>query len=191
MATTSDQSGASTASDQPGAEGNAPDLDAIVQRAVAAALEQTDKRFQGFQSLMDKKLEGISREFKTAGLSPEQQAQLEEETEAEETERMRRELELYRMREQFPRGADRLLAIFRSSSLEDQLAILESLEDPKAAAQAAETLEGETPSQGDETPVPEVDRNSPSRPLKQGARSAVASGEMNDEIANAILGIDG
>lgn len=179
---TDDQSAdAILASDQPD-DGTTPDLEAIVQRAVAAALEQTDKRFQGFQSLMDKKLSDMSREFKTAGLSPEQQAQLAEEAEADEVQAMRRELDLHRMRDKFPKGVERLMKLAGATSLEDQLTLMESLVDAQVAAQEAEAVIDDGG-----TPVPEVDRNSPARPVTQGARSAVESGEMNDEIADAIL----
>jgi hypothetical protein len=189
MATLDDQStDGTTASDQPGDPAANVDLAGIVQQAVKAALAEQDARFQGFQSLMDKKLASLSKEFKTARLSPEEQAQLEAESEEEDLDLMRRELELHRMRDKFPRGVQRLLALTGAESLEDQLALMESLEDPQAAAQAAEAI---ATAEANETPVPEVDPNNPARPLKAGFSSSVTGGEMTDEMADAILGAAG
>lgn len=185
MATIDDQSEeGTTASGQPGGDAT-PDLASIVQKAVTAALAQTDERFSGFQSLIDKKFERLSKEFKTARLSPEEQAQLAEEGEEDDVEQMKRELELHRMRDKYPRGVARLLALSSSESLEDQLAFAEALEDPKVAAQVEEAV---ADAAGDNAPVPEVDPNNPSRPLKSGAQSATASGKVDsDEVADAIL----
>jgi hypothetical protein len=133
---------------------------------------------------VDKKFAALSKEFKTARLSPEEQEQLEEESNEEDVDLMRRRLELYEMQEQFPRGVARMLKLSGAESLEDQLALMESLEDPQAAAQAAEAI---ATGEGTES-VPEVDPNNPSRPLKPGYASSIASGEMTDEIADAILG---
>lgn len=188
MATTDDQSGASTASDQPGAtNGATPDLEDLVTRVAAAVTSQFDQRFQGFQSVQDKKLSALSREFKTARLSPEEQAQLDEETNDDELARLRLENQIYRSREQFPRGADLLSKLTQAESIEDQLAIIEAF----ASAAAPQAEAPEAPVADGEVLVPEVDRNSPGRPVKQGARSAIESGEMNEEIADAILGIAG
>lgn len=175
-----------TASDQPGSNGSGFDLEALVTRVAAAVEAQTEKRFQGFQSVIDKKLGKLSDQFKTAGLSPEQQAQLEDESENDDVEQMRRELELHRMRDKYPRGVERLLRLSSSESLEDQLAFAEALEDPKVAAQVEEAIA--EAADGAETPVPEVDRNNPSRPVKAGAQSSITSGVVdNDETADAIL----
>lgn len=174
----------SAASDQPGGSSQV-DIAGIVQQAVASALAEQDKRFQGFQSLVDKKLNQLSNQFKTVGLSPEEREQLAEEGDEDDVDLMRRELELHRMRDQFPRGVARLLALSGAESLEDQLALMEALEDPQAAAQAAEAI---AQSEATQTPVPEVDPNNPSRPLTAGAQSALASGKVtSEEEADAIL----
>lgn len=189
MADPNDQSvEGTTASDQPGGNANAPDLDAVVQKAVAAALEQTDKRFQGFQSLIDRKLSDVTRQFKTAGLSPEEQEQLE----ADDNEALRRELEIYRMREQFPQGADVLLKIAKAETLDDQLSLIEQalsagkLSQGEATQAAQAVVEQDAQTGGNEAPVPEVDRNNPQRELTPGLQSAMA-GEMTEEKADAVL----
>lgn len=185
MATTDDQSvDGTTASDQPGGSAQTPDLDTIVQRAVAAALEQTDKRFQGFQSLVDKKLQALSNQFKTVGLSPEEREQLEAEEGEDEITTLRRKVELYENRERFPKGADLMARLMEAESLDDQLALIEQAFGPEAASQVAESVAEEST---DETPVPEVDRNSPMRPLKAGGQSALSADEMSEEVADALL----
>jgi multidrug efflux pump subunit AcrB len=176
------------ASDQPAAPSTSPSLEEIVKAAVAELAPHLDKRFEGFQSLVDKKFGKLASEFQTARLSPEEQEQLAAESEDEEIEAMRRELELLRMKDQFPRGVARLMALSQSTSLEDQLALMEALEDPQAAAQEAQA---QAEAEGDPTPVPEVDRNNPQRPLKAGLEAALAQGEMTDDIADAILGAAG
>lgn len=192
MADPNDQSGAgTTASDQPGGNGSSPDIEAIVTRAVAAALGEQDKRFQGFQSLIDRKFKDISRQFKTAGLSPEEREQLEADGGDDELNELRREVEILRSRERFPRGADLMTKLADAESLEDQLALIEEAFNAGAitGAQAAQAADAAVSSDagGDETPVPEVDRNSPARSLRAGLQSSLQAGEMNDEIADALL----
>ena len=182
----------SAASDQPSTGAETPDLEAIVTSAVTAALEATDKRFRGFQSTIDKKLGELQDQFKTAALTPEQRVQLEEEEEAEMTQAERRELEIYRQREKFPKGVEVLTKLLRMGSLEEQLEFVEGLTPAQAQqvqaalAEGAEGTEPAVPVAG-EQPVPEVDRNNPARPVKPGLGAAVDGGDMSDELADAIF----
>lgn len=193
MADPNDQSGAgTTASDQPGGNSSSPDIEAIVTRAVAAALGEQDKRFQGFQSLIDRKFRDMSRQFKTAGLSPEEREQLGEEEEGDELDMLRREVEILRSRDRFPRGADLLTKLSEAETLEDQLSLIEQAFNAGEittgeAAQAAQAAVAQEAASTDTTPVPEVDRNSPGRELKPGLASALSSGGMTDEVADALL----
>ncbi len=168
------------ASDQPVGNGQATDLDEIVRRAVAASMESVDKRFQGFQSLMDRKLGDVQRQFKTAGLSPEEQEQLDAQDRETEVEMLRRKVELYERQKDYPVGASILAQLTQAESLEDQLSILEQALAARAA-QAPVTPNADVP-------VPEVDRNNPARAMKPGVRTALETGVVDsDEVADAIL----
>lgn len=163
----------------------APDLDAIVQRIVG----ETDKRFQGFQSMMDRKLGDVTRQFesklKTVGLSQEEREQLDSETEAQETQRLKQEIALLRLRKDKPDAVDFFMEVMGAESLEDQLAVIEQKLGAKAAAQVADQVANAP----DGTPqAPEIDRNSPSRTKSAGMSSALEGGaDMTDELAQTIL----
>lgn len=177
------------ASDQPAATAETPDLEAIVTRVAATITGQLDKRFQGFQSQIDKKLGTMTREFQAAGLSPEQREQLDESDREAETAALRRKVELYELAGQYPRGVELMSALMGDDvpDLEAQLALIEQKFGAGAAAQVAEAAAGQEPASGAQTPVPEVDRNNPSRELQHGAQSAITADEMTDEAADAIL----
>lgn len=187
---TPDQSSAGTgASDQPAGNAQGLDLEQIVSKVVAAVTAQTDTRMQGFQSLIDRKFSTLERQFKTAGLSPEEQEQLAEQDKDSRIAELERELALAQSRDRFPKGADLLSKLRGAESLEDQLALIEAAFQAGqiSEGQAAQAAQAAANSAGGETPVPEVDRNSPAREIPQGVRSAIDSGEMNDEMADAIL----
>lgn len=168
----------------PVAQAQTPDLDAIVQRFA----EMTDKRFQGFQSMIDRKFGEVSRNFetklKTVGLSPEEREQLESDSADEEIQRIRQENTLLKLRKDKPDAVDFFMEVMSAESLEDQLAIIESKLGAQAAAQVAESVAEAT-----EKPAatPEVDRNNPPRSKELGLPSALAGAEMTDELAETIL----
>ena len=180
-----DQSGDTTgASDQPAGSAS-PDLEAIVTKVAAALGQSIDQRFQGFQSTIDKKLGTFQRELQAASLSPEEREQFDAQTSEEKMAELQRKVDLYEQRDRYPRGADLLAKLFEADSLDAQLALIESSLGSEAAAQVAETVAAQA--DGNVTPVPEVDRNNPGRPIQAGAQSALTSDEMNDAAADAIL----
>lgn len=139
-----------------------------------------DKRFSGFQSLMDQKLGTFSaelEELKTANLTPEEQEQLDTRKRLEETERLRRENALLKLRKQYPDEVDFLEQFFGAQSLEEQVLATASFRNPKAAA--AESDEDEEPE-----PTP-VEANNPRRKTK--ASPADTGQAMSNEIADQIL----
>jgi hypothetical protein len=84
------------------------------------------------------------------------------------------ELQLFRLSEQYPAGSKLMRALVQLNAREGS-----TLEDQLAAAEAFAT--------GREIPVAEVDMNNPRRELKPGFASSVAGGDMNEEMADAIL----
>lgn len=187
---TTDQSGNDDgASDQPAETSQAPDLEAIVTRVAAALDGKLDKRFQGFQSVIDKKIGTLQRELQAASLSPEEREQFDAQTTEAETDALRRQVALFELAEQFPKAAPLMRQIMSADSLDAQLALIEQSFGAGAAAQAAQAAaSAEAPASPAETVVPEVDRNNPSRTVEQGLASALSADEMTDAAADAILG---
>lgn len=189
-----DQSDETTgASDTPPASAGT-DIEAILTRALSAQAEETDKRFKGFQSLVDRKLDGLSRsmadQLKAAGLSPEQQEQLEEATTAKELEELRRYKAMQERRKEHPEAVDFFQEVMSLDSFEDQLAFIESRLG-KAVAQEVEDAVEDAQSEAAEAVAP-VNANRPARAAKpMGVAAALGSGEMSDEAADAILAAAG
>lgn len=162
------------------ASSNAVDLDAVM----AALGKKIDERFSGFQSLIDKKVSPLAsqlEELKTAGMSPEEREQLEEEAAKSRVSALERENQLLKLRTSEPDAVDFLMALESAESFEDQLALVKSKFGAGAAAQveaAVEAAEGET--------TPAVDPNNPARPSQQGIVAGL-SGEMNEQIADALM----
>ena len=160
--------------DQP--EGNAPDLSALITELNAGF----DKRFQGFQSLLDKRTAEFQCELvslRTADLTPEQREEDQSRKATERIARLERENELLNMRKQFPEEVDLLTDFFKKSSLQEQLDLL-------AAFRKAEA-EGATPTEGpDDQPTP-VDKNNPAR--KPTTSLAEMAGNMTKELADRVL----
>lgn len=164
--------------DQPEApaEAGTTDLSAIQ----TALMAEFDKRFQGFQGLLDRRTSEFQRtleELKTADLSPEEQVQFQSSKEREKIARLERENELLKMRKQFPEEVDLLEDFFKKSSLEDQLALLSSFRKAQAATEAPVV-------DSEEQPTP-VDKNNPAR--RQTVSMADMAGEMTQELADKVL----
>lgn len=164
--------------DQPEATSEAANLDlSAIQTAIMAEL---DKRFQGFQGLLDRRTSEFQKELeelKTADLSPEEQAQFQSSKEKERIARLERENELLKMRRNFPEEVDLLEDFFTKSSLEDQLMLLASFRKAQAAS--------ETPAEDDEEQPTPVDKNNPAR--RQQISMADMAGEMTSELADKVL----
>lgn len=167
-----------------------PDIETIVAKFVAAQNVETDKRFKGFQSLIDRKLGTLTQEFdaklKTV-LSPEEQAQLDQSSEAQELAELRQYKQVMEFRKEHPEAVDFFMEAMSQGSFEDQIAYIES-KLGKAATQdlVDEAAADAMVSEGG--PAPVVDANNPSRPSSRlGVAAALAQGEMNDAKADAIL----
>jgi hypothetical protein len=156
----------------------APDLSEITNALKA----EFDSRFQGFQSLLDRRTSEWQRELeslKTADLSPEEQEQHVKRQEAQRITKLERENQLLRMRKQFPEEVDLLESFFEADSLETQLDILSKFRKAQAEAEA----------QGADTtgqPTPVDKNNPPSR--KQELSLADMEEQMTSELAEKILG---
>ena len=167
-----------TPTDQPEGEPKAPDQD--LSSVQAALMAEFDKRFQGFQGLLDRRTSEFQtalEELKTADLSPEEQVQFQTSKAQTELERVKRENELLRMRREFPEEVDLLEDFFKKSSLEDQLNLL-------ATFRKAQT---ESEPQGEEDPAQPtpVDKNNPSR--RQAPSMSDLAGGMTDDLADQVL----
>lgn len=89
----------------------------------------------------------------------------------DDAEDLRLENEILRLQTSHPNGSAALEALSRTSTLSEQAAILEAYVSTKG-----QSLQPEP-----------VDMNSPGRDLRMGLQTALASGQMNDEIADVIL----
>jgi hypothetical protein len=151
-----------------------------LEELTAAMNAEFDKRFQGFQSLLDRRTSEFQRELaelKTADLSPEEQEQFETRKRDEEIAALRRENELLQMRREFPEEVDLLEDFFKKSSLQDQLELLSAFRK----AQAEEAPSGDTDAQ----PTP-VDKNSnPRKPTL--TLSDVEGGNMTNDLADKVI----
>jgi hypothetical protein len=171
----------------PSSSAPAPDLEAIVQRIVG----ENDKRFQGFQSMIDRKLGDVSRQFeaklKTVGLPQEEREQLEAESEAEEVQRLLRENTLLKLRQDKPDAVDFFMKVMSADTLEDQLAVIEETLGAKAAAQVEQAVEDAQQGTTDTTATPEIDTHNPARTKGASIAGALQGQEMTDELAEAVL----
>ena len=160
--------------DQP--EQNAPDFSDLMAKISG----EFDKRFQGFQSLLDRRTAEFQAEvetLKTAGLTPEEQEQDKATKRDTELARLRRQNELLQARKQFPEEVDLLQDFFEKASLQEQLELLAQFR--KAQTEAATPTEG-----AEEQPTP-VDMNNPSR--RPSASLADMAGKMTKELADKVL----
>lgn len=180
------------ASNTPPATSNQPDLDTVITRAVSEALKNVDTRFQGFQSLIDRKFKDISQDvgkLRQAALPP-------EEADAEASAELQREIEALRQRNQMlelrrdhPEAVDFLMDLFSEErpSFEAQIAFIESKFGPKIAQQVEEALEDAAEATG--TPA-RVDPNNPARSKDVALSTAAAmarTGNLTEEAAMTIL----
>lgn len=175
-----EESGASAVSD----EQSPPAPDAVLE-AVMARLDKTlDKRFSGFQSIMDTKIGGLSSQFaqlQRQSLSPEEIAEQEQVDAKAENEKLRQENQLLRLRADHPDAVDLITGAMGTATLEEQVAFIESRLGKQAVKQIEEAVEAdESADSGESIPNPG------SKP-KMGAQSASFAGEMTDEMADAVL----
>jgi hypothetical protein len=182
--------------DDSGASAEAPStsvdetaIEAMVSRAIGKALGSTlDKRFSGFQSMIDSKVSNLAsavEQLKTAGLSPEEQEQLEYDEQKGEIERLRTENAMLSLRKDHPDAVDFFVEAMSQGSLEDQIAFIEARLGKAVAAAVEDAIEegGEL----DLSAVPVTDPNNPARKQKALGAATAAGQPMTDVVADAIL----
>jgi len=185
-----DQSGTVTgaSAQAPAGATTTPDTQAIAAELVKAL--NLDARFSGITTLVQNKVAAIERQvndLKTAGLSPEEQEQVAD----QERQRLITENALLRIGRDRPRAVAAFEKIMGTSTLEEQLAAIESLLGPEAAAQveqAAATAADAAPN-GAEAPaaLPSGNPNNPAR-TTGGTLAGYNEGDpMTPEIAAAIF----
>lgn len=183
MANELDQSaeGTGTSAEAPPSNSGGADIEAIV----AALKGDLDKRFSGIVSLVDQKVSPLASqlaELKTAGMSPEEREQLEEDALKARNAELERKLALMELRKESPDEVDFLVALESAGSFEDQLALVKQHLGPKAAAQVEAAVEAA----GDPA-TPAIDPTNPARGSQQGISAALDSGQMNEQIADSLL----
>jgi hypothetical protein len=171
-----------------------PDLETTILQPL---VKKFDERFSGFQSIYDQKLAGITRaisDLKTAGLSPEEQEQVANETAMAENQRLAAENALLRAAQEGPEAA-RAVAVFQkitgAQTLEEQLAVIRAEYGPKAAdqaEQAAATAAAESAQEATSTAAPPSGNpNNPAR-TKAATLAGYNDGDpMTAELAAAIM----
>jgi len=188
-----DQSGIEGgASDTPPATSAQPDLDAVIQSAVQAALKGVDQRFSGFQSVIDRKIAEVSRsvgDLRKAALPPEELAAEDQTALAQEIEALRQRNAMLELRRDHPEAVDFLMDLFSEDkqSFEAQIAFIEDKFGPKAAAQVEAAVEAAAEASN---AAPAVDPNNPARKQDVALATAAAmarNGNLTEEAAMAIL----
>jgi hypothetical protein len=138
-----------------------PDLEAITKSFGS----QIDERFRGFQSLLDQKLDPLSREvnrLKTAQLSPEEQEQAVQAASDAEVQRLKTENAMLRLGQTQPEAVAFFQEIMSQPTLEAQLALIQGrIKPPVADANPAQepATAGTAPAAG----APGNDANNPPR----------------------------
>jgi hypothetical protein len=175
-----EESGASADS----VEQSPPAPDAVLE-AVMARLDKTlDKRFSGFQSIIDTKIGGLSSQFaqlQRQSLSPEEIAEQEQSDAKAENEKLRQENQLLRLRADHPDAVDLITGAMGTATLEEQVAFIESRLGKQAVKQIEEAVEADESADSGES-IP-----NPGTKPKMGAQSASFAGEMTSEMADAVL----
>lgn len=167
---------------------DSPDLAATI---IAPLVAKIDERFSGFQSTYDSKLAGINRaisDLKTAGLSPEEQAQVANETAAAENQRLTAENALLRQAQKDPQSVAVFQKIMAAQTLEDQLAVIRSEFGPKAADQAEQAAAtAAAPATGPTAAPPSGNPNNPPRTKAPTLAGYVDGEPMTAELAAAVF----
>jgi hypothetical protein len=188
MTDTPEQSGDEAGASETPSENSNTDIEAVVSRLLASQNDALDKRLQGFQSLIDRKMTPLSQDLETlkAALSPETQEQYDQSRTEKELEELRRFKQVMESRKGHEDAVDFFMEAMGKDSFEEQIAFIEQRLGSKAPTQ--EPAQPSTEEAVSE-PVPAVDANNPSRSggPRLGASAAVEQGGMDDRKADAIL----
>jgi hypothetical protein len=156
------------------------DLDTLFDRLNA----ENDKRFQGFQSILDRRSQELRDELdslKSANLTPEEQEQAEANKLKVENENLKRKNQILSMRKEHPEEVDLLESFLDAGSLQEQLTLLSKFRK----AQAPAVPEGEQPEAAEGGEPTPVDKNNPARPSQPSLEAAAE--RMNADMAKQIL----
>lgn len=141
---------------------------------------ENEERIKGFQRLLageqesKKALERQLRELKTAGLSEEERAQLQENETAQRIKELEVQLELAQLGNEFGDEMPLFQELLSAQTARDQLELVRKIRAGTTAAPASTT-----------PAIPGVIGNNPQRDY--GAALAADGGPMNDQIADEIL----
>jgi hypothetical protein len=168
--------------DQPQAQ--SVDLDALI----AKVNEGFDKRFQGFQSLLDRRdseYRQMLDDLKNTDLTPEERDAQQAQRLQQELDKAQRKIEILSMRKDHPEEVDLLEQFLNAQSLQDQLNLLANFRK----AEAPQAPEGEQPkAAADGKPTP-VSGNNPARPSQPSLEAAAE--RMNKDLASQIMNASG
>jgi hypothetical protein len=184
VAEAADQSTEDTdaSAEAPASPGSAVDLDAII-----AALDgKLNERFSGFQSLIDKRISPLAEqldELKTAGMSPEEREQLEDQATTDHYAKLERENAMLKLRSTNPDAVDFLMSLDQAESFEDQLGLIATKFGQKVADNVEAAAQDEA--EGEEA-TPAVDPNRSARSKAPGIQAAL-DGQLTDASADALL----
>jgi hypothetical protein len=184
--TESDDTGASESSEEAQPSPTDAVLEAVMARLGTVVESAVAKRIPGLQSAYDKKYGELATQFdqfKKASLSPEELEEQEQTDARTENEKLRQENQLLRLRANHPDAVDLITGAMGTATLEEQIAFIESKLGKKVVAEVEEAVEeaaDEAGESGESIP-------NPGKPPKMGAQSASFAGEMNNEMADAVL----
>lgn len=178
----SDEAGASAVSAE---EQTPPTPEQVIESALARFEQKFDKRFSGFQSMVDQKVGGLSSQFaqlQRQSLSPEEIAEQEQTDAKAENEKLRQENQLLRLRADHAEAVDLITGAMGTATLEEQIAFIESRLGKQAVKQIEAAVEADESADSGESSIP-----NPGTKPKMGAQSASFAGEMTAEMADAVL----
>lgn len=160
------------------------DLDTLMDRINA----ENEKRFRGFQGLMDRRDEEFRTmlaDLKNSDLTPEEREQAEAGKLQKEVEELRRRNEILARRKDHPEEVDLLEGFLQAGSLEEQIALLSNFRKASVPA-VPEGVEPEAAAGGEPTPV---DMNNPARKTQPSLEAAAE--RMNADLSRQILEASG
>ena len=180
-----DQATADSAQETPVAQ---PSATVTSTEAVKNSLssDELDKRFSGLLSAMDKKLTPFKTQIAKLErqlLTPEEVQEQDQQSASQELESLRLENQLLRLRGDHPDAVDLITGAMGTTSLEDQIAFIESKLGKATIAKVEAAVEAAAETQA----TGETDPNNPGRAPKMGAQSAKFGAIDSDEAADAVL----
>ena len=162
------------------------DLDGLASKILENISGALDKRFQGFQSLLDRRdseYRQMLEDSQNANLSPEEREEAQAQALRQERDGYKRRLELLELRKNYPDEVDLLDGLLQGKSLQEQLDLLSTFRKATESTESPPVEQAE----GDEEnvqPTP-VDRNNPKR--RATPNISDAGGTMNAELADKVL----